>query len=190
MKSKKEEILSQPEILRVTPVGAKLSVITFLLALISIYLYSQLFYSAVQAIPKKSMSQTQYYALIAAVLIIGTGIAILTVYALITKKKQPLIFTTIGMVGIGKYAINYSELDCYGWQKCNDFVASGQLSGRLQTTIRIYPKSKSWLQPTYIDRFGNSIFGNFGYFFDDTQMKSANEILTRYGVSLISDSES
>jgi len=183
------EILSQPELLRVTPVGVKLSTITFLLALIAIYMYSLLFYAVIQAIPKNSINEAQYHALIVIVITFGVGIAVLTVYALVTKKKQPLVFTTIGMVGIGKYAVKYNELECYGWQKCNKFMASGQFLGRLQTTIRLYPKSKSWLKPTFVDRFGNSIFGNFGYFFDDIQMKSANEILTRYGVRLVPDSE-
>lgn len=190
MKTKKDEIaeiLSQPELLRITPVGAKLSIITILSSLIIIYLYSLLFYSAIQAIPKNSMSETQYYALLAIVITFGTGIAILTAYALFAKKKEPLIFTTIGIVGIGKYALKYNELECYGWQRCNNFIASGQLSGRLQTTIRLYPKSKSWLKPTYIDRFGNSIFGNFGYFFDENQTKTANELFTRFGVRMIPD---
>jgi hypothetical protein len=184
--SAKSEILSQPELLRVTPVGVKLSAITILSAFIAIYLYSWLFYAAIQAIPRSS---THYHALLATVLIVGAGIAVSTVYALVTKKKQQLIFTSIGMIGIGNYAIKYSELDCYDWQQCTKFMSTGQLSDRLQATIRLHPKSKSWLKPTYIDRFGNSIFGNFGYFFDDIQMKSANEILTRSGVRLITDTK-
>src|SRR5512133_3738442 len=91
------EILSQPELLRITPVGVKLSIITVLSALIAIYLYSLLFYSGIQAIPKNSMSETQYHALLAIVIAFGTGIAILTGYALVTKKKQPLLFTTVGI---------------------------------------------------------------------------------------------
>jgi len=187
--NEKKEILSQPELLRISPVGVKLSTISFLLVLIAICLYSLLFYAAVQAVPQNSLSETQYHALLTIVIIFGAGIAILAVYALVTKKQQPLIFTTIGIVGIDKYAIKYGELESYGWQQCNNFLASGQLSGQLQTTIRLYSKSKSWLKPTYIDRFGNSIFGNFGYFFDDIQMKAANEILSSYGVRLILDTE-
>jgi len=185
--NEKTEILSQPELLRITPLGVKLSTISFLLSLMAICLYSLLFYAAVQAIPQNSFSETQYHALLTIVIIVGAGIAILTVYALVTKKQQPLIFTTIGIVGIDKYAIKYSELESYGWQQCNNFLASGKLSGQLQTTIRLYPKSKSWLKPTYIDRFGNSIFGNFGYFFDENQTKTANELFTRFGVKMISD---
>lgn len=192
MKTKKDEIaeiLSLPELLLITPVGAKLSIITILSSLIIIYLYSLLFCGSIQAISKDSMSETKYYTLLAIVITLGTVIAILTAYALVTKKEVPLIFTPIGIVVIGKCALKYIELEGYGWQRCNNFIATGQLSGHLQTTIRLYPKSKSWLKPTYIDRFGNSIFGNFGYFFDEVQMKSANEILSRYGVRLIPDSE-
>lgn len=105
---------------------------------------------------------------------ITLGFLCVAAIILLLNSIKPLIFTSVGISGIYLMAIKYEQLDGYDWESIKGFDSSKQ-------TLALLPKGVFSVM-SYRDRLGNSIFGTYGYFFSNSQLKAAEEILEKAGV--------
>ncbi|MBT0654097.1 hypothetical protein KI810_13605 [Geobacter luticola] len=92
-------------------------------------------------------------------------------FAIALSSRQPLIFTSVGITGCALMAIKYEQLDGYNWEKWENS----------KTTLILLPKG-IFSEGSCRSRTGESTFGAYGYFFDNEQIRTAEEILEKAGV--------
>lgn len=81
------------------------------------------------------------------------------------------------MVGKALIAIKYEQLDGYNWENSSEF-------GCTKKTLALLPKGL-FSEMFYRNKFGNSIFETYGYYFDNSQIRTAEEIFEKAGVVMV-----
>ena len=174
-RKKRNEILAEPELLRIG-IGTTSSVKTpkamYLLPL-SAYLavYAYVVHYVFQTISELSPDKSNYifsFIVITLVFVSFAG------FIVIASSKKPLIFTSVGMVGKALIAIKYEQLDGYNWEKSTEF-------GSTKKSLALLPKGV-FSEMNYRDKLGNSILETYGYYFDSSQIRTAEEIFEKAGV--------
>lgn len=174
-RKKRNEILAEPELLRIE-IGSTSSVKTPkamyllpLLAYIAVYAYA--LHYVFQTISDLSGDKSNYifsFIVITLVFVSFAG------FIIIASSKKPLIFTSVGMVGKALIGIKYEQLDGYNWEKSTEF-------GSTKKSLALLPKGV-FSEMNYRDKLGNSILETYGYYFDSSQIRTAEEIFEKAGV--------
>lgn len=174
-RKKRNEILAEPELLRIG-IGTTNSVKTpkamYLLPLLAyIAVYSYVLHSVFQTLSDLSQDKSQYifsFVVITLVFVSFAG------FIVIASSKKPLIFTKVGMVGKALIAIKYEQLDGYNWENSTEF-------GSTKKSLALLPKGV-FSEINYRDKLGNSILETYGYYFDNSQIRAAEDIFEKAGV--------
>lgn len=174
-RKKRNEILAEPELLRIdigTTSGVKTPKAMYLLAL-SAYLavYAYVVHYVLQTISELSPEKSNYIFSFIVITLVFVSVAGFIVIAL---SKKPLIFTSVGMVGKALIAIKYEQLDGYNWEKSKEFNST-------KKSLALLPKGV-FSEMNYRDKLGNSILETYGYYFDSSQIRTAEEIFEKAGV--------
>jgi hypothetical protein len=98
-------------------------------------------------------------------------------FIVIAASKKPLIFTKVGMVGKALIAIKFEQLDGYNWENSTKF-------GSTKKSLALLPKGV-FSEMNYRDKLGNSILETYGYYFDNSQIRTAEEIFEKAGVAKV-----
>lgn len=172
---KRKEILTEPELLRIS-IGTtnnvktpKILLCLLLSAYISVYLF--VMYNAFKTINDLSLDKSFN---VFAFIFITLGFIGFAGVVIIASSKQPLIFTSVGIVGKALIAIKYEQLDGYNWENSKEF-------GSTKKTLALLPKGV-FRGMFYRDKLGNSIFETYGYHFDNSQIRTAEEVFEKAGV--------
>lgn len=174
-RKKRNEILAEPELLRIDigpTSGVKTPKAMYLLPFLAyIAVYAYVVHYVFQTISNLSPDKSNYifsFIVITLVFVSFAG------FIIIASSKKPLIFTKVGMVGKALIAIKYEQLDGYNWEKSTEF-------GNTKKSLALLPKGV-FNEMNYRDKFGNSILETYGYYFDSSQIKTAEEIFEKAGV--------
>ncbi len=188
-KRKCRDILAAPELMRVDAMGMKLSILTkSLLTFTLVLLYSMFMYGSIRTIITGSIHDKDTFIKAFAILAVFATVAVCALIPLIFKdRRNPLIFTQIGIVGPGLFNVRYENIGSYGWEICKGILATGQASKEKKATLRLTGSSGLFSGLAFVDRFGNSIYGNYGYFFTDTQIVQTEEIMNERGIEKVPD---
>lgn len=181
------KILTAPALLEIDADVMKLSVITkSLLVFVLALLYSMFMFGSIHTIITKTMHDKKVFIFCFITLAIFFSIVLFVLIKLIFKdKRDPLVFTENGITGAGFINTTYDQIDTYTWQNCRGILATGQRSKQAKKTLMLTGKDNFLRTAVYRDRFGNSIFSNNGYFFDNNQIKCVEEIFSRFGINKI-----
>jgi hypothetical protein len=185
----RREILAATELLRVDAEGMKLSIVTkSLLAFTLTLFYSMFMYGTIRTIITGTMHDRTALIMAFVVLAVLATVALVVLIPVIFKDKiRTLIFTQKGILGPGLFNVKYEDIETYGWEICKGILATGQASKEKKITLRLTSNKGPFSAPALFDNFGNSIFGNYGYFFTTNQILQAEEILNERSIMKIPD---
>lgn len=103
------------------------------------------------------------------------------------KKIVSLVFTKVGIADTGLFAMKYEQLGSYNWTRCNAFFATGQAKKADRVTLFLTANRGLFKSAGLVTNFGTPILASYGYFFNDSQIKCAEEILNQVGIMKLSD---
>lgn len=169
---KRKRIQAEPELLRVEVEGPKSAVVSRPLMVILSFAYA-LFYLFAMNYVFNTYADDNSFRIFASIFITLSFVCI-AVLVIVSSSRKPLIFTSIGIVGRALMAIKYEQLDGYNWERCKGLNSS-------KTTLVLLPKG-IFSEGEFRSYQGMSIFEFYGYFFNNEQIRTAEEILEKAGV--------
>lgn len=169
---KRQRILAEPELLRVEVEGSKIAVVSrpLLIVLSLAYVLFYLFAMNWVFITYADNNSLRIFASI----FITLSFVCIAVLVIVLSSRQPLIFTSIGIVGRALLAVTYEQLDGYNWERCKGLNSS-------KTTLVLLPKG-IFREGEFRSYQGMSIFESYEYFFSNEHIRTAEEILEKAGV--------
>ena len=177
----RREILAAPELLRINAEGMSERAKLLFSALLTL-LYATFLIGTSRIISSKTeMISFFIFALI------FTVIYVPTMKQIFNKKISSLVFTQIGIADTGLFSAKYEKIGSYRWAIDSGVFATGQRSKEVRKTLMLRGKGGLFPEADFKDRFGNSIIGNYGYFFDNAQIQKVEEIFNGLGINKTPD---